>query len=353
MTNRKTENLEKLLITTLSGIKEPSTPIWLMRQAGRYLPEYRKLRVNTKSFLDLCYSPDMATTITLQPIRRFNLDAAIVFSDILVIPDALGQEVKFVEGEGPRLGPMNEDRGHLSLDKQKFLSHLSPVYETIQKISSSDIGKTAIIGFAGAPWTIATYMIEGGPTKTFSKVKGWSYRDPDSFERLINGLVVAITWHLEQQIQAGAEVIQIFDSWAGVLSPKSFHRWVIKPTRQIVQNIKNSYSHIPIIGFPRGAGIGYVDYVNETKVNAVSLDTTVPTRWAAENIPKDCVLQGNLDPDALLNGGIPMLEHIRTILRDFSERNHVFNLGHGVLPTTPINNVETLIKTVKSYNSSN
>jgi len=340
---------EKTLINVLSEKSNSITPIWLMRQAGRYLPEYRQLRLDTGGFLDLCYTPNLASKVTLQPIKRFDLDAAIIFSDILVIPDALGQKVSFEKGNGPKLDPMTLNHETLLKNKDKFLSHLEPVYESIRMVSKELSKDRTLIGFAGAPWTIATYMIEGGPTKTFSKVKAWSYKDPERFGKFIDGLVEAIILHLKNQIDAGAEVIQIFDSWAGVLSPDSFHKWVIEPTVKIVESIKRSNPNIPIIGFPRGAGVGYVSYVKETMVDGISLDTTVPTSWAVKNIPEQCTLQGNLDPDILINGGKQMVDQAFNILHDLSNRSHIFNLGHGVLPDTPPDNVKMLIEVVHRY----
>jgi len=342
---------EKLLLNVLNGKKHDPPPIWLMRQAGRHLPEYNKLREQTKNFLDFCYSPDLCIEATIQPIKRYQLDAAILFSDILVIPDALGQQVNFISGKGPVLEPISTFDKIQKLNINLMDEKLSPIYDSIQQISKELRGFTnnpALIGFAGGPWTIATYMVEGGGSKDYQNTRKWAYESPEEFEQLIDLLVDGISKHLIQQIHAGIEVVQIFDSWAGILSPFQFDRWVIAPTKKIIGRIKKKFPEIPIIGFPRGAGSLYKQFVEQTGVDAISLDHTIPLTWVTENLNKNIVVQGNLDNLSLLVGGTLMEAEIINILAAFSGRPFIFNLGHGVLPNTPISNVERLIKLVRS-----
>lgn len=324
-------------------------PIWLMRQAGRYLPEYREIRKASKSFLDMCYEPSVAVKLTLQPVRRFRLDAAILFSDILVIPDALGQPVSFLVGKGPQLDPLIDADHIKQLNVANLPTHLSPVYESIRLLSLKLPSKTTLIGFAGAPWTVATYMIEGGPSSNFLRVKTWAYNDPVSFDRLIDVLTEATITHLSAQAKAGAEVLQLFDSWAGILPEEQFEKWVTKPTRDIVANIKSAFPNIPIIGFPRGAGVLYVNYASETNIDAVSLDTTVPLAWAVDNLAPRVALQGCLDPALLVTGGEAMRQATGKILDHFSSYGFVFNLGHGILPQTPPEHVDELVRLVQAW----
>jgi uroporphyrinogen decarboxylase len=319
-----------------------------MRQAGRYLPEYREIRSKVGGFLDLCYTPDLATEVTLQPVLRFGMDAAILFSDILVICDALGQKVAFNEGTGPALEPMRsaDDFERLSLDRAPEV--YAPVLETVQQVKAALPPEVTLIGFAGAPWTVATYMIEGQGGTDFTTAKRLSHEDPILFRRLIDTLVEATTAYLIAQIDAGAEVIQLFDSWAGALSEDDFNAWVIAPTKAIVSALKAAKSHIPIIGFPRAAGPQYLAYAAETGVDAVSLDFMMPLSWAAQHLPKSVALQGNLDPALLLVGGAPLEAGVDRIKQAWHGRPYIFNLGHGVTPPTPPENVARLIERVRA-----
>ena len=318
-----------------------------MRQAGRYLPEYREVRARAGSFLDLCYRPELACEVTLQPIRRFALDGAIIFSDILVVPHALGVGLRFVEGEGPRLDPVTNAKqlGRLTRDGQR--QRLAGVYEAIARTRQGLPPEVALIGFAGAPWTLACYMVEGGASRDFSRVKGWAYNDPDGFHGLIELLIEAVSDHLLAQIEAGAEAVQIFDSWAGVLPAAQFRRWCVAPVAAIVAAVKARFPDLPVIAFPRGAGINYQGYARATGVDAVSLDTTVPTDWAARVLAPDSCLQGNLDPELLVVGGDAMADATRAILDDLGQGSLVFNLGHGVLPATPPEHVAQLVRLVR------
>ncbi len=334
---------EKLLISTLKGNTAECPPVWLMRQAGRYLPEYRKIRESAGSFLDLCYSPELACEVTLQPIRRFGLDAAILFSDILVVPDALGQNVAFREGEGPVLDPLRGVADVDKLDGRRVSEHLAPVFETIRRVRAGLPETTALIGFAGAPWTVATYMVEGGSSRDFATVKAMAYGEPALFDRLIDLLVEATAEYLIAQVDAGAEALQLFDSWAGVLPDYAFLRWVLKPTQEIVARIREKHPDIPIIGFPRGAGIMYLAYAADSGVDAVSLDTSVPVDWAAHELQTMAAVQGNLDPIVLRTGGKALEDGVRAIRRGFSGGPFVFNLGHGIVPDTPPEHVAELV----------
>ena len=342
---------QKLILKVLQGEKHLPPPIWLMRQAGRHLPEYLKLRSQAENFLNFCYSPRLCVEATLQPIRRYNLDAAILFSDILVIPDALGQQVNFISGTGPVLDPISTVKEIDELNLKPAYKKLSPIYESIEQITEKlqnfDINP-ALIGFAGAPWTVATYMVEGGSSKDYQKTRKWAYESPEEFSLLIDLLVDAISQHLIQQIKSGIEVVQIFDSWAGVLSPFQFDRWVIEPTKKIIDRIKLKFPDLPIIGFPRGAGLLYKRFIDQTGVDAISIDSSISLPWAVENLQKNVVVQGNLDNLSLMVGGGLMEAEIVNILAAFSKGPFIFNLGHGVLPDTPISNVERLIKLVRS-----
>lgn len=320
-----------------------------MRQAGRYLPEYRALRKTSGSFLDLCYSPRLAAEVTLQPIKRFGFDAAIIFSDILVIPDALGQPVSFKEGIGPVLKPLTNSKDLGSLKKENVIDYLSPVYEAL-KIARAGLPKeTALIGFAGAPWTIATYMIEGGTSRDFSKTKHWAFSKPKTFNRLIKILVHAITEHLVAQIESGANTIQIFDSWAGILPEKAFDQWCVEPIERIVSGVKQRHPEIPIIVFPRLAGERYIKIAEIEGVSAVSLDQTVSLNWAKTSLQTKVTVQGNLDPIYLLVGGNAMREEAARILGVLNDQPFIFNLGHGVLPTTPLEHVFDLCQFIAEW----
>ena len=343
------ETKNKLFLRAIQGESLTRPPFWLMRQAGRYLPEYRKVRSGAKNFLQFCYTPDLAVEVTLQPLRRYGFDAAILFSDILVIPDALGQKVEFREGEGPVLEPVRSTADLAALSLDPLHDHLSPVYETVSRLSREIPEETALIGFAGAPWTVATYMVEGKGSKDHATARTWAYRDPDGFGKLINLLVDATAAYLTRQIENGAEVIQLFDTWAGVLSESQFHRWVIEPTKEIVKRLKAAHPDVPVLGFPRGAGILYKDFIQQTGVDGVSLDNSMPVSWAAENLQPLCTVQGNLDNMALIAGGKMMEREIEAILSGFSGGSHIFNLGHGILPETSPDHVARLAEIIKGW----
>ncbi len=340
--------MTKKLTKALNGEKIFPPPIWLMRQAGRYLPEYREVRKTARDFLSLCYTPELSAEVTLQPIRRFGLDAAIIFSDILVIPDALGQAVTFAEGEGPLLSPIRGLDQIQCLDQDGVDERLTPVYQALQRVKADLSSDIALIGFAGAPWTVATYMVEGGGSKDFSKVKAWAFSAPEEFQRLIDILVDATAAHLISQIKAGADVIQIFDTWAGVLPESEFKRWCVEPVKEIVLRIRENHPKVPVIGFPRGIGIGYKMYERETGVSALSIDSSVPLKWAVEQLQPNCVVQGNLDPVMLIAGGNPMIEAARNIVSTLGEKGFIFNLGHGIIRTTPPDHVAVLVDAVRA-----
>lgn len=323
----------KLLLTALRGGATPRPPLWLMRQAGRYLPEYRAVRAEVGGFLDLCYAPALAEEVTLQPIRRFGFDAAILFSDILLLPHAMGVGVRFVEGEGPRLDPLR-DAAAIEALRGGELDRLEPVYETLRRLRRSLPAETALIGFAGAPWTLAAYMVEGGGSRDFAVARTFARRQPKAFAGLIDRLVQAIVEFLDLQIRSGAEAVQLFDSWAGVLPPTELEAWCIRPARTIAAELRRRHPGVPVIFFPRGIGIGYLDFARKVAPDALGLDTTVPIDWAAASLPQGICLQGNLDPILLLEGGEAMLGEAGAIVAAMRRRPHVFNLGHGVLPQT-------------------
>lgn len=318
-----------------------------MRQAGRYLPEYRKLREQARDFLTLCYTPDLAAEITLQPVRRFALDAAIVFADILLVPHALGQEVRYDEGVGPVLRRIENERDLEGLKVGNTVKRLAPVFETVARVRAALPSGAALIGFAGAPWTVATYMLEGRGSPDQRTARLWTYERPEALDRLVDLLTEATIAYLAGQIRAGAEVIQIFDTWAGVLSAEGFARWCITPTKRIVAALKAEFPGIPVIGFPRGAGASLLPYAERTGVSAVSLDWSVPLDWARDALQPKVVLQGNLDPLALLAGGQAMREGARRIVESWGEGPMIFNLGHGILPETPPEHVAELVALVR------
>ncbi|MCB1556686.1 MAG: uroporphyrinogen decarboxylase [Alphaproteobacteria bacterium] len=344
--------MTKPFLTVLKDQTSQRVPFWLMRQAGRYLPEYRDLRAQAGGFLDMVYNPAFACEVTLQPLRRFGMDAAILFSDILVIPHALGQGLTFEVGEGPRLPPIRDENGLKELNLDKIDTVLNPVYETVAKIreelKAEGFDQTALIGFAGAPWTVATYMVEGSGSKEFLHVKGWAYRDPAGFQKLIDIVTETTIHYLSRQAESGAEALQLFDSWAGVLDEKQFARWVIAPTKKIIAALKRIHPDIPIIGFPRGAGFLYERYARETGVDALGLDQTVPLAQATA-LQKICPVQGNLDPACLLSGGPEMEARITEILTALSDGPFIFNLGHGVIKDTPVVHVERLARIIEAF----
>lgn len=340
----------KPLLRTLAGETPTPPPVWLMRQAGRYLPEYRRIRAKVRDFLELCFTPELATEVTLQPIRRYGFDAAILFSDILVIPHALGQAVRFAEGEGPKLEAVRDirDLKQLSIDHVRSdASPLAAVYEAVTAIRDALPEATALIGFAGAPWTVACYMVEGGTSREFHVVKQWAMGNPGGFAELINLITDATIIHLEKQIAAGAEVIQLFDSHAGVLPDGAYERWVIEPNAKIVSALRAKHPAVPIIGFPRGSGTRYEAFVRATRVTAVSVDSAVPASWAAERLQPHTVVQGNLDPVYLLTGGPAMHEAARSILDQLGRGPMIFNLGHGVIKETPPDHVTDLLACIR------
>jgi len=343
----------KSLIDNLNGSTTKNVPFWFMRQAGRYLPEYREIRETAGGFLNLVYNPDHASEVTMQPIRRFGMDGAILFSDILVIPHALGQALKFETGEGPKLEAIRDVDGLKILNLENIHETLNPIYENIKqtrgKLKSEGFGDTALIGFAGSPWTVATYMVEGGGSKTFTEVKKWAYGAPDEFQKLIDIVTDATISYLDHQVQAGVEALQLFDSWAGVLDPDQFEKWVIAPTTKIVAALREKYPHMPIIGFPRDAGHLSLNYIQKTGIQAVGLDFTQSPFWARKNLQSMMPVQGNLDPVYLLNGGSAMCDAATKILETYSARPFVFNLGHGVIKETPPENVAELSQLIKDF----
>lgn len=348
MSDRKAPR--KKLLKALAGEKTDGIPVWLMRQAGRYLPEYRKVRAEAGSFLDLCYTPDFAEEVTLQPIRRFGFDAAILFSDILVVPDALGQQVAFKEGEGPVLEPITDLAGLAKLSSPSAVrGKLAPVYETVGRLSGSLPPETTLIGFAGAPWTVATYMVGGRGSPDQAAAKAWAYRAPDEFQRLIDLLVEATVEHLSAQVEAGAEVLQVFDTWAGSLPELSFERFALQPMKAIRERLKARFPDIPVIAFPRGAGGMAERYFRETGVTGLSLDTGVSPAWARDNLQAAGCLQGNLDPLLLVAGGPEMRRQALHILETLGAGPFIFNLGHGIVPQTPPEHVAELVALVQEW----
>jgi uroporphyrinogen decarboxylase len=320
--------------------------MWMMRQAGRYLPEYRQLRQEKGSFLDLVYDAEAAAVVTLQPLQRFaKLDAAILFSDILIVPFAIGQNLAFVTGEGPRLTPPLI--GAELDDLTPYLARLEPVYETVRRVKAALEPSKTLIGFAGSPWTVATYMVAGQGSRDQAEARRLAYADAGKFGAVIGRIEKVTLDYLSGQVEAGAEALQLFDSWAGSLSPAQFERWVIAPTARLVAALKDRHPDVPIIGFPKGAGGKLAAYAGETGVDALGLDETVDPIWAAAELPEDLPVQGNLDPLALIAGGKELTAATRRILDAFAGRPHIFNLGHGILPDTPIAHVEQLIGQVK------
>lgn len=337
--------IDRPLLAVLKGERRDPPPVWLMRQAGRYLPEYRALRAKKGGFLELVHDSEAAAEVTLQPIRRFGFDGAILFSDILVIPHALGQDLTFEAGEGPRLNPPLADHALNSLVKAP--ERLAPVYETVRRVAVALPPATTFLGFAGSPWTVATYMVAGQGSKEQAEARRMAYRDPVAFGAIIDAIVTATIDYLSGQIEAGVHAVQLFDSWAGSLAPAEFERWVIAPTVAIVNGLRARHPATPIIGFPKGAGGKIAAYARETGVDAIGLDETVDPVWADAELPEGLPVQGNLDPLVLIAGG-PALENAVTAIRqEFPTRPHIFNLGHGIQPDTPIDHVERLLALVR------
>ncbi|MGH6850303.1 MAG: uroporphyrinogen decarboxylase [Methylocella sp.] len=333
----------KPLLRVMNGEVCFPPPVWLMRQAGRYLPEYQALRAKTPSFLEFCYTPSLAAEATLQPVRRFGFDAAILFSDILVIPDALGQKVAFEPDEGPKLDPILTAADFAKLKPRLDCRRLSPVFETIQLVKTRLPAETALIGFCGAPWTLACYMIAGKSTLDQAPARLFAYRQRDLFQRLIERLVQASIDYLGRQIEAGVEAVQIFDTWAGVLPFAEFERWCLMPVEAIVAGLRLRHKDARVIGFPKGAGHHLKDFATRTGINALGLDSSADPRWAAKTFDRGLVLQGNLDPLALAAGGLALETGVQQILSAFRGRPHIFNLGHGVLPCTPLQHIELML----------
>jgi len=341
----------KPLLRVLGGETLTPPPWWLMRQAGRYLPEYRAARIRARDFVEMCLTPAVAAELTLQPVRRYRMDGAILFSDILMLPYALGQALTFREGQGPILEPIENRAGIGRLKPSQIMSHLEPVFDAVRRVAEALDTRTTLIGFAGSPWTVATYMVEGGTSKEFRQVKGWAYRDANGFGTLIDLLVEGTVDFLAAQMAAGAEVVQLFDSWAGILPEPAFERWVIEPTRRIIAALKPRFPDHPIIGFPRGAGLLYERYITETGVDGVGLDAMVPAGYARSRLQQLATVQGNLDPVLLIAGGAALESAVKELCRTLGGGPFVFNLGHGVLPETPPENVEALASLLAGSNA--
>jgi uroporphyrinogen decarboxylase len=336
-----------LLLRTLRGENTPERPVWLMRQAGRYLPEYRALRERKGGFLPLVYDSEAAAEITLQPIRRFGFDGAILFSDILIVPYAMGQELEFLAGEGPSLSPRLVDTALAGL--HAVPERLAPIYDTVARVRASLPSDRTLLGFAGSPWTIATYMVAGEGSRDQHEARSLAYRDPAAFAAIIDAITSVTIDYLAGQIRAGAEAVQLFDSWAGSLAPAEFERWVIAPNAAIVTALAQRFPDVPVIGFPKGAGEKLSAYARETGVGAIGIDETIDPRWAARELPEGLPVQGNLDPLLLLAGGAELETRAVQVLDCFAGRPHVFNLGHGIGQFTPIEHVEQLLAIVRDW----
>ena len=336
-------------MAVLEGQRRTVPPIWMMRQAGRYLPEYRALREKAGGFLDLCFTPEFATEITLQPIRRFNFDAAIIFSDILVVPYALGRSVRFEAGEGPRLDPLDTPDAIKTLAPVADLGKLEPVFEALRRVRRELDPAIALIGFCGAPWTVATYMVAGRGTPDQAPARMLAYREPQAFQRIIDVLVDNSIAYLVGQLKAGADALQLFDTWAGVLPPHEFERWSLEPARRIIEGVRKSYPDAKFIGFPRGAGALLPAYAERTGVNAVGIDWAAEPSLIRERVQNRVAIQGNLDPLALIAGGAALDRAVDQVLADYAKGRLIFNLGHGIQPETPIAHVEQMIRRVRQY----
>jgi uroporphyrinogen decarboxylase len=339
------DNFDKPLLDVLRNKEPLRPPVWLMRQAGRYLPEYREIRAKSKNFLTLCLTPELAAEVTLQPIRRFDLDAAIIFADILLIPYALGAKLDFIEGEGPRLEPLQET----GIDKLFYEDDkISAVYDSLRRVKSALPDAVSLIGFCGAPWTVACYMIDGHSRDGFQTALSWAQSKPDQLDRLMDKLIEASTLYLGHQIEAGAEALQIFDSWAGLLQNELFERWIIRPTQKLVRQVKARHPHIPIIGFPREARDGYLHYAQQAGIDALSIDQHVDVSYAKSTLRPLKPLQGNLAPEILVAGGEAMKNALNTLLKTFGTK-HIYNLGHGIVPQTPPEHVAALVEQIRNH----
>jgi uroporphyrinogen decarboxylase len=337
---------DRKLVRVLEGSSEAVPPVWLMRQAGRYLPEYRALREKAGSFWGMALNPEFAAEVTLQPIRRFGFDAAILFSDILTVPEALGQKVTFTAGEGPSLAPVTSAKG-FNEDRESWATYFEPVYEALRLTRAGLSDETTLLGFAGAPWTLATYLAAGAGGDEQKAAKLWAYRDPEGFGYLLDILAECVAFHLIRQIDAGADAVQIFDSWASGLPEAAYSEWIVRPTRKVVDLVRAERPNAKIIGFPRASTLaGYSLYSIGTHVDAVGVDTSAPWSWMrgfADAIP----VQGNLDPIALIAGGAALDRAVDEILEAMAGKPFIFNLGHGILPETPIAHVEQLLKRIR------
>jgi uroporphyrinogen decarboxylase len=338
----------KPILRALSGQHDAVPPVWMMRQAGRYLPEYRAVREKAGGFLDLCFNPELAAEVTLQPVKRFGFDAAILFSDILIVPLALGRKVEFQVGEGPKLEPLTDAAAVADLHETVDGKVLAPIYETVSRVKSALDDRTTLIGFCGAPWTVATYMVAGEATPDQAPARLFAHRDPQGFSLLIERLVQASIEYLVGQLKAGAEVVQIFDTWAGVLGPEQFDRWCIEPTRAIVSGVREQIPGAKIIGFPRGVSAMALPFVIATGVDAIGLDWTFPRPLAKDILQPRVVVQGNVDPLALLAGGAALDREVDDVMATLAGGRLIFNLGHGILPATPIAHVERMLKRVRA-----
>ena len=334
------------ILAVLGGEKLETPPLWLMRQAGRYLPEYRALRADKGGFLELVYDSASAAEVTIQPLRRFALDGAILFSDILIVPHALGQDLTFGPGEGPKLTPPLLDGLFEALEAAP--QHFLPIYETVRRVRAAIDPQVTMLGFAGSPWTVATYMVAGQGSKDHNEARRLAYRDPAAFQALIDRIVITTVDYLSGQIMAGAQAVQLFDSWAGSLAPAEFERWVIAPTADIVGRLMVRHGDVPIIGFPKGAGAKLAAYAAETGIDAVGLDETIDPAWADAMLPPGMPVQGNVDPLALIAGGAPLREAVTRVRHAFENRPHIMNLGHGILQDTPIAHVEEFVALVRN-----
>ena len=337
----------KPILEVINRRRQTVPPVWFMRQAGRYLPEYRRLRARAGSFLDLCFTPEWAAEVTLQPIRRFGFDAAILFSDILVVPHALGRTVTFEAGEGPRLEPLDDSKKLYALAAHADELVFAPVYATVRRVKAALPAGVTLLGFCGAPWTVATYMVAGRGTPDQAPARILAYREPDAFARMIDILVETSSRYLIGQLKAGADAVQIFDTWAGVLPPREFARWSIEPVRRIVETVRREVPGAKIIGFPRGAGASLAHYVDQVPVNAVSIDWAAEPGFVRERIQSRIAVQGNLDPLALLAGGAALDRAIDDIIENYGAGPLIFNLGHGILPETPIEHVEQTLRRIR------
>ncbi|SIO66705.1 uroporphyrinogen decarboxylase [Bradyrhizobium erythrophlei] len=339
----------KPFVEVLSGRRQPVPPLWMMRQAGRYLPEYREVRAKAGGFLDLCFTPEFAVEVTLQPIRRFAFDAAIIFSDILVIPYALGRDVRFEVGEGPRLDPLDTPDKIGALSSTGDFTKLEPVFEALRRVRRELDPKIALIGFCGAPWTVATYMVAGQGTPDQAPARMMAYRHPEAFAKIIDAIVENSVLYLLGQLKAGADVLQIFDTWAGVLPPREFQRWSVEPTKRIVAGVRKKVPDAKIIGFPRGAGALLPSYVEATGVDAVSIDWAAEPSLIRNKVQSRVAVQGNLDPLVLIAGGDALDRAVDDVLSNYAAGRLIFNLGHGIQPETPIAHVEQMVKRVRAY----